>query len=104
MKTFHVASTPKNLSSCVLGNIAIWWGSVVGSVYAIGFALLMPNGHPNGLGLPLEFPLIGIAIAMLGVLLSAADGRHRCVTASCVWGLVVNAVPLSLAMALRMMR
>jgi hypothetical protein len=82
----------------LLGNFSAWWGFCTLPIYIVGFVLLH---HGRGTGgpmtLPIEVPLIGLSLAVLGLLL-AGGGRRE--TLPGVVGFVLNAVPMVLALML----
>ncbi len=104
MNTNNTLNKTFGISSCLLGNLSLWWGMLITAIYALGFALLLPQAMSTSastppLALPYEFPLIGLALAVIGGL--CARVCHHSVAGSCLAGLVLNAIPLTLAIALR---
>jgi hypothetical protein len=91
--------------SMLLGNFAAWWGFFVLPIYAVGFMMLLPYSQAGaaaplaGAFLPLELPLIGLALAVVSLITSLAEGGRR-ISVPAVLGLVLNALPMVLALVL----
>jgi hypothetical protein len=105
MTTRHALRHSITYIAMLLGNFAAWWGFFVLPVYAVGFVMLQPYrlraadvAVTEGT-LPLELPLIGLTLAALGLVLGAEADRQARIP--CWLGLVLNAIPLALALLLR---
>lgn len=108
MSTTVNLRNPLAIGSFLLSNFAAIWGFVIAPIYMVGFGLLLPQvvahaGTPGqAMILPLELPLIGLLLGAGGALLSRASGsQHRLVAAL---GLLFNAIPAGLAVALWALR
>lgn len=93
--------------SLLLGQASVLLGVMVGLGWAFAFALLIPHhgaGWVSGshASLPFEPPLIGLALGGLGLLL--AQCGHQPVARFAVAGLILNTVPLVLALVLLLLR
>src|SRR4051812_24953383 len=84
----------------LLGQASLLFGMMVALGWTLAFALLLPqkgnawmSGHP--MGLPIEPPLIGLAIGSLGLL--AARWSREPIARFSVAGLIFNALSLALA-------
>jgi hypothetical protein len=84
-----------------LGQASLLFGIMVAFGWTLAFALILPQrgapavaGHP--LGLPIEPPLVGLAIGALGLIISRWS--HQPVARFSVAGMIFNALSLALAM------
>jgi hypothetical protein len=98
MTTYKRISHPAWMVAYVLGQTAIWWGTLVAALYVMGFAILLPQSGriASGINLPWEVPAIGLGLGGLGLSLA-----HRCgqpARGAALVGVLVNAVPLALAL------
>jgi len=97
-----------SVGSLMLANFATMWGTVLAPIYLVGFGLLLPNALDSARGagavtvLPLELPLIGLILGLVGLSLSRCSGRPW--SLACVLGVVLNAIPTALAAALWALR
>ncbi|SIO60353.1 hypothetical protein SAMN05444166_6362 [Singulisphaera sp. GP187] len=93
--------------SLLLGQASVLLGLMVALGWAFAFALLIPQ-HGAGwvagtrASLPFEPPLIGLALGGLGLLLAPCG--HQPVARYSVAGLILNTVPLVLALILLLIR
>lgn len=103
--------TPRTTSALsqgamLLANVATWWGFVVLPVYAVAFLLILPyrlGTRPEPAvvtSLPLTVPLIGLALALPAVYRCLSDRSLAWVAGIAV---VLNLIPVALAIALRVM-
>jgi hypothetical protein len=82
----------------LLGNFSVWWGFCTLPIYVVGFVLLQQTrGTGGAMTLPMELPLIGLALAGLGIILAGGEKRE---TVPGLIGFVLNAIPMLLAVAL----
>jgi len=98
--------TPLNLMGCaarVLGQVSLWMGTLFAISWSVLFAMMARHlwafrGSSAGLWLPFEPPLIGLALAVLG--LTVAPLGRQPIAVSAVAGFVLNGLALTLALAL----
>lgn len=86
----------------LLANLAAWWGFVLTPIYVIGFGLMLPYARAHAplgseLGLSVLPPLTGLLLAVPGLTLSSSRVPG-------VVGTVLNAIPLVVAVALRLVQ
>ena len=86
----------------VFGQSALWLGGMVALTWTVGFAVLARHvgfyeATAPGLSLPIEPPLIGLALGTLALLLARLANRR--VSPSALIGLVLSAEALALAIA-----
>lgn len=102
----RVTRSPLNLSVCaslVLGQVSMWMGTVVAVAWAVLFSIMARHvwtfrGEASALALPLEPPLIGLALAGVALLLAALGRQH--VPTAALAGAVLNGLALALAVAM----
>lgn len=104
MTTYNPIQKPATIGSLMLGNFSTFWGFVVAPLYVVGFVLILPNvmNHGNtpgpASGLPLELPFIGLFLGVVGLALSRYASRATLLPS--MLGIVLNGVPMALALAL----
>ena len=95
--------------SLLLGQASVLLGLMVALGWAFAFVLLLPQ-HGAGwvigshASLPFEPPLIGLALGGLGLLLAQCGHQPDQLARFAVAGLILNAVPLVLALILLLLR
>jgi hypothetical protein len=103
MRLHRLALNAMGALAFLLGQASALWGLVLAPAYWLGFAVLLPHGRhgasATGLALPMLWPVVGLALGGLGLLLSR-HSRAR-VAGLAVAGLVLNAMAPALAMFLR---
>lgn len=97
MNARHLPFRLTNGAALLLGHASVLWGVGVALTYPIGFVMLAAQ-PVAGLGLPTEIPLIGLAMALSGVVVARLGGEDA--TRSPWFGLVLNALALTCAVAL----
>src|SRR3954465_14580634 len=99
MRTEGLGPKPARFVSLLLGQASVLLGLMLALGWAFAFVLIVPQksvgwaAGPQSL-LPIEPPLIGLALGTVGLLL--ARRSHQPVARFSVAGLVPNAVPLIL--------
>lgn len=96
--TAHVNNVRKSFGhlGALVSNFSIAWGFWILPIYVVGFGLLRQGRWSATL--PVELPLIGVWTALVALVISRLAGRE--LTGGVV-GLVMNAIPLALALVLR---
>ena len=84
----------------LLGQASLLYGLMVALGWSIAFALILPHhgsqwATGRGLGLPIEPPLIGLAIGAVGLVI--ARWSRQPVARFSVAGMIFNALSLALA-------
>jgi hypothetical protein len=95
-----------NLMGCVsrvLGQASMCMGAVVALVWSVLFVLIVRHvgvfrGEGPPMALPIEPPIIGLSLGILG--LGVAQAGRQPSTGTAIVGLALNAVALALAVAL----
>ncbi|WP_406695550.1 hypothetical protein V5E97_31505 [Singulisphaera sp. Ch08] len=103
MRTDRLIPKAAWLFSLLLGQASLLLGLMVALGWAFAFALLIPQKGAGWVigshaSLPIEPPLIGLALGGLGLLLAPCG--HQPVARYSVAGLILNTVPLVLALIL----
>lgn len=89
--------------SRVLGQVSLWMGVVLALAWAVLFSVIARHitayqaGSGLALRLPVEPPLVGLVLALLG-LVFAQVGRQP-ITGAALAGLILNTLALGLAVA-----
>lgn len=103
MNTYKPMLNSPLIVSILLGRFSACVGSVVAPIYFALFVLsrTQPANRPElaEVVLPSLLPEVGLALGMVGIAL-AYLGRRPAPNV-CILGLVLNAIPLALAVALR---
>lgn len=91
--------------SILLGRFSVWLGSVVAPIYLALFVLTRTQAvnRPalTEMALPVLLPEVGLGLGLAGVVLAFLGRRPT--PSGCLYGLVINAIPMSLAVAMRLM-
>jgi len=96
-------NNPTAIATFLVGQASIWWGLAVAIGYDLAFAVLMPHASRGmagaGVELPLEWPAVGLGLGGFGLLLARRNGGAM--AGYPVAGLIINVLPLTLAVVLR---
>ncbi len=103
MRTDRLIPKTAFFCSLVLGHASVLLGLMLALGWAFAFVLIVPQRASHWataphVGLPVEPPLIGLGLGCLGLLV--ARYFHQPVARFSVAGLILNAVPLALAVLL----
>jgi hypothetical protein len=101
MRVQRISSQIVWMLALLLGHTALIFGMVLALSWTLAFALIVPTKANawmtgRGLALPIEPPLIGLGLALIGLL--AARWSHEPVARFSVAGLIFSALSLTLAL------
>src|SRR5437868_3985913 len=101
MRTHRISTKAGWLVALVLGHTSLLFGMMLALGWTLAFAVIVPTKANawmtgRGLALPVEPPLIGLALGVLGLL--ASRWSHEPVARFSVAGLVFSALSLALAL------
>ena len=92
--------------SFLLGQASVLLGVMLALGWMFAFALVLPKAHGWGTApasmLPIEPPLIGLALGVVALWL--AQWSHEPIARYAVAGMIFNAIPLALALLLTVLR
>lgn len=86
----------------LLGQASLLLGLMIALGWAFAFVLIFPKGASGHGALPIEPPLIGLALGAIGLALARCSSEP--IARYSVAGLILNAVPLILALVLLFLR